>query len=107
MITLTDDGTMDTVLRCSECGEEFRFMFDGEDGRDIAYEQEESGGYWHIIIDGKPVKGSYTSESAAEEAMNERRYDEWVAECMEEVDGDHICHEFDDTDLALGAEGDE
>ena len=24
---LTDDGTLDTVIRCSECGEEFRFNF--------------------------------------------------------------------------------
>lgn len=27
MITLIDDGTMDTVLRCSECGEEMRYNF--------------------------------------------------------------------------------
>jgi transcription elongation factor Elf1 len=37
-IELTDDGTMDTVLRCSECGEEFRYNFDPgpdeEDGED-------------------------------------------------------------------------
>lgn len=34
-IELTDDGTLDTVLRCSECGEEFRGNFDpgiDEDG---------------------------------------------------------------------------
>ena len=24
---LTDDGTMDTVIRCSDCGEEFRFSY--------------------------------------------------------------------------------
>lgn len=28
-ITLSDDGTFDTVLRCDECGEEFRFNWDG------------------------------------------------------------------------------
>jgi hypothetical protein len=28
-IELTDDGTMDTVLRCSECGEEMRYNYDG------------------------------------------------------------------------------
>lgn len=27
---LTDDGTMDTTFRCSQCGREFRFNFDGE-----------------------------------------------------------------------------
>jgi len=26
-IELTDDGTLDTVLRCSECGEEMRYTF--------------------------------------------------------------------------------
>lgn len=28
MIRLGDDGTMDTVLVCEECGEEFRFSRD-------------------------------------------------------------------------------
>lgn len=27
-IHLTDDGTLDTVLRCDECGEEFRYNYD-------------------------------------------------------------------------------
>lgn len=29
-ITLTDDGTLDTVLRCDQCGEEMRYNYDGE-----------------------------------------------------------------------------
>lgn len=28
-IYLTDDGTMDTVLRCDRCGEEMRYNYDG------------------------------------------------------------------------------
>ena len=28
--TLGDDGTMDTVTVCNECGQEERFNFDGE-----------------------------------------------------------------------------
>lgn len=28
MIELRDDGTMDTVVGCSECGHEMRFNFD-------------------------------------------------------------------------------
>lgn len=28
MIELTDDGTLDTVLRCSDCGEEMRYTYD-------------------------------------------------------------------------------
>ena len=35
MIYLTDDGTLDTVLRCSECGEEFRYNYaSDESGQD-------------------------------------------------------------------------
>lgn len=30
---LGDDGTLDTVIVCSECGEEFRFNFDGDGER--------------------------------------------------------------------------
>lgn len=32
---LGDDGTLDTVIVCSECGEELRYNFDGidDDGR--------------------------------------------------------------------------
>jgi hypothetical protein len=31
MIVLGDDGTMDTVLRCTDCGQEFRFNYDPSD----------------------------------------------------------------------------
>ncbi len=31
MISLTDDGTLDTVLRCDTCAQEFRFNFDEGD----------------------------------------------------------------------------
>jgi hypothetical protein len=30
-ISLIDDGTLDTVFKCGECGEEMRFMFDPEE----------------------------------------------------------------------------
>lgn len=33
--SLTDDGTMDTVVRCDECGEEVRFNRDGADDADL------------------------------------------------------------------------
>lgn len=32
-ITLTDDGTLDTVLRCTDCGAEMRYVFDPGDDR--------------------------------------------------------------------------
>lgn len=30
-IELTDDGTLDTVVRCTECGEEGRYNYDSSD----------------------------------------------------------------------------
>lgn len=35
--TLMDDGTMDTVIRCDECGEEYRYNYDGDE--DQTYQQ--------------------------------------------------------------------
>jgi hypothetical protein len=29
---LTDDGTMDTVVKCENCGQELRYNYDGETG---------------------------------------------------------------------------
>ena len=31
MFELTDDGTLDTVVRCTECGQECRYNYDGGD----------------------------------------------------------------------------
>lgn len=35
MIELTDDGTLDTVIRCSDCGQEYRFTHDATDSSDV------------------------------------------------------------------------
>lgn len=37
-INLSDDGTLDTVLVCSECNQEFRFNFAADDDHDSTYE---------------------------------------------------------------------
>lgn len=71
-IELSDDGTMDTVLRCSECGEEFRFNYDG------AYE------------DGN-LEPSEARTAQEEEAAREEAYDAWVDSCIEEVEAEHEC----------------
>lgn len=42
-IELSDDGTMDTVLRCCECGEEFRGNYDPSP--DMPSEEDSHGGY--------------------------------------------------------------
>jgi hypothetical protein len=65
-IELTDDGTMDTVLRCSECGEEFRFNY--------------SSG---------PEEANAETETSDADA--EAHYDEWVASCIEEMEAEHEC----------------
>lgn len=31
---LSDDGTMDTVVACTECGKELRYSFHAQGGRD-------------------------------------------------------------------------
>jgi len=43
-ISLIDDGTLDTVLRCDKCGEEFRFNYEcieaDPNGTQEAWEEE-------------------------------------------------------------------
>lgn len=38
-IVLCDDGTLDTVLKCTECGEEFRLNYDPDLMRQIDYDE--------------------------------------------------------------------
>jgi hypothetical protein len=47
-IQLTDDGTMDTVLKCSKCGEGMRYNFDGAEDTD-AGEQESEEAYDEFV----------------------------------------------------------
>lgn len=66
-IELTDDGTLDTVLRCSECGEEFRGNFDANG------------------------PNPFTKEPT--EADARVAYDAWVADFIQEVTEEHTCGE--------------
>ena len=68
MIRLTDDGTMDTVIECSDCEQEFRGNYDG--GSSVF--QDDS-----------------VSEITEHEA--ELRYQEYISEFIKEVEEDHIC----------------
>jgi hypothetical protein len=61
---LGDDGTMDTVIVCSECGTELRYNFDGDN--------------WD---------GIHTADLAAQE----RAYDEFVDESIKDAERRHIC----------------
>ena len=66
MIQLGDDGTMDTVLVCSDCGAEMRYNFDGD--------------YDSVDLDGL---SGVTSEAAA--------YDRFVAWAMADAREEHVC----------------
>jgi len=62
MITLIDDGTLDTILKCTDCGEEFRFNFSPED--DV------------LLI----------------KTGDQSPYDQFVEECKQEVIDEHDCY---------------
>lgn len=94
-IQLGDDGTMDTVLVCNECGQEARYNYDPDNpGSDvIGFEQDEPGGYWRIVIDGMAGKTGYTSRSAAEDAHSEEAYNAFIEWAIEDFDSEHECEE--------------
>lgn len=60
---LSDDGTMDTVVRCAECGAELRYTFSGD---------------------------AHTSECA--DASECACYDTFVDECIEDAESEHECN---------------
>lgn len=66
-IELTDDGTFDTVLRCSECGREMRYNYDP------------SG------------PGAEDSELSDEDA-----YKAFIAGCIEDAKAEHVCEPEDE-----------
>lgn len=74
-IELADDGTMDTVLRCSGCGEEFRFNPEFDD---IA--RDDTGRY--IVGNDR-----YQTEEQAAEAMR----DAYIEDIITETEDEHVC----------------
>lgn len=70
-IHLIDDGTMDTVLRCSECGEEIRGMYD-------------------------PCGPSYETGEPITDATAQDDYDAWVDDFIAETVAEHVCQSDDD-----------
>ena len=69
MIKLIDDGTLDTVLRCSECGEELRYNYDGPD----------------------TVEGSTVDEAMEKLADADQQYREFVEWAIEDATIAHKC----------------
>lgn len=80
--SLTDDGTMDTVVRCDECGEEVRFNYDSS-----AYPEED----YSADVDAIMADDPSLTRAQAEDILNERRYDAFIDECCEEAAEDHEC----------------
>jgi hypothetical protein len=85
-IELTDDGTMDTVLRCSECGEEIRYNYDPSGNEDRAEELTEEYTRQERAL---PV----FTMSRVEDRVNETLYDEWVKWAIEDATESHVCGE--------------
>lgn len=83
-IELTDDGTMDTVLRCSECGEEFRFNYDPAEPITVHCQSHDS----HI-------PGCVECEQVAEQDCADG-YEAFIEECIEEIESEHECQSDDE-----------
>ena len=65
MIQLTDDGTLDTVLKCSECDKEFRMNY----------------------------ANTYEGSIATDDEDNIPTYDEFVDEMIAETAESHDCND--------------
>lgn len=84
-IELTDDGTLDTVLRCSDCGEEMRYNYTPSDDCPVCGADERSGCYCAL-------------DTPTWEAARAKQYDAWVAEIITEAESEHECAQL----IALG-----
>lgn len=78
---LTDDGTMATVIRCSECGAEQRYSFDvtGRDESDFQAKVEDN------------MRDLRLSRAQAEEDIARLNYDAFVDWAIEDFDDSHEC----------------
>jgi RNase P subunit RPR2 len=65
---LSDDGTLDTVVKCNVCGAELRYNYDGPD--------------MHAV---------YSAPNADDES--DRRYRDFVEWAIEDAEADHVCGE--------------
>jgi hypothetical protein len=61
-IILSDDGTLDTVLTCTECGDEFRFNY----------------------------VSAYNDDPNAED--EDYTYDDFIDDCIADVTDEHDCN---------------
>lgn len=84
MIELTDDGTLDTVLRCSDCGEEIRYSYDGgEEESRLELEREQA------------IKHPSWRNEQVIDAVNDQLYSEFIDWAIEDATADHECGQED------------
>lgn len=89
-IRLGDDGTLDTVLVCRECGQETRYNYDGygpdESDRDTQLE---------ALAEEHPNDSLYKLA----DRLDERAYAEFIEWAIADFDSEHECERADaDTD---------
>lgn len=72
MIRLGDDGTMDTVLVCSECGKEMRYIYDPSADFEV---------------------NSDPNDSEPSEQNLKAAYDAWLEWVIEDATDSHVCGE--------------
>ncbi len=78
---LGDDGTFDTVIYCSECGQEQRYNYDASD--------QDTSEVESLIEDN--MRDLKLSRQAAKDSVNEYLYDQWVDWCLEDFESEHEC----------------
>ena len=94
-ITLGDDGTMDTVLVCADCGAEMRYSYTAEDDLvPVDIRQDAPGGYWRVIRDGEHSPKGHLTEQGAEEEYNRECYGHFVEWAIEGAENEHECPRY-------------
>lgn len=96
-IELTDDGTLDTVLCCTDCGEEMRYNYmpgpDEDEHRDLLC---------FVLREKHPKASKAKIEQMADEAL----YQQYVDSCIEDAESEHECEPAEDDEPSEPSEGD-
>lgn len=96
-IRLGDDGTMDTVLVCDECGHEARYNYDSNVDREDnpPDDWEECGGCAghhppDFAGDCREDVNRWPSRACIER-LNLEAYEAWIDWCIEDMSAEHEC----------------
>lgn len=93
-MVLADDGTFDTVIRCTECHVEQRYNYDAS--------SQDEGEYEHEIL--MAMLAGMIARGRAELRVNRRQYEAFVLECCEDMAETHDCPLAFDADHFLPEE---